>query len=935
MPRWRRLTNTASVSAADRLVTLPQDIPALTLGWEAVKWVSKYLRQPNGVRAGERFELVDSQLRFLLHWYALNEDGSWIYHHGVRRLSKGSGKSPFAAVLSLIELCAPVRLDDWDPAAPGGAKGIPVAMPLVQIAATAESQPLALDTPVRTTRGWSTVGDLAVGDLVFSSSGDAVPVARTTDVFLGEQCYRVTFNDGEEIVASASHGWTVERRNGHGDGWDVVTMTTAELAEFRGKSQNRRRSLRIPLVAVAGEKRHHPITPYLLGMWLGDGSKSNGVIAIDWRLRDEIEHLLREQLLPWEDLRFTKGLGNQGTVNVKRRDGICPRGHDYINDLGNRYEQAGHPACRKCIKWPRSGRFDEIKPSLRERLRAIGVLENKHIPDDYLQAEYADRMELLCGLIDSDGSIRPKGRASFVNADMRLFDQVCDLIASLGFRYSITQAEGTARRVHFMPRAGEAVAKLRHKAERQTNADHSLSRYRRVTSVVPVDSVPVKCIGIDTVDHLFNVGRRGVLTHNTTNTMRMVRALAPKGSRVCLDHDLEFGRTRYNKLPEGALEVITSSSAAAEGAEATHITADETEWWNPGNGGPTFAATLLDNLTKSGNRMLETCNSWKPGASSVAEDSYDSWIAQEEGRSRNESRILYDARIAPPTTDMADEDSLREALEHVYGDCWWADIRPIMVRIWDPKSRVDDSKRKYLNWPTAPEGSWADPQDWAALADPLRVVADQEEIVAFFDGSKTRDATALLGCCLSDGHVFTLGVWEPDNSHDVNSSVPVEEIDAAVERMFDRFDVKAFFADVKEWEGFTKVTWPQRYRDRLSLMAVPGGKSPEPIAWDMRSHSYDFTMAAELAEAEIREGAVAVKRGAPAAFTHDGDSRVARHIGNARRADGRWGVTVKKESKDSPDKIDACVCVIGVRMVWRLAKAGLVSKQKQRSGKVW
>lgn len=916
--RWPSMP---SVSAADRLVTLPQDIPPLTLGWEAVKWVSKYLRQPNGTRAGDRFELVDSQLRFLLHWYAIDEDGSWLYHHGVRRLSKGSGKSPFAAVLSLIELCAPVRLHDFDSSAPGGCKGVPVAMPLVQIAATAESQPLALGTPVRTTHGWSTIGDLAVGDLVFSSSGDPVPVARTTNVFHGEQCYRVSFDDGEQIVASASHGWTVEARNGHGDGWDVVTMTTAEMSEFRQRPQNRQRSLRIPLVPVAGEKRDLSVAPYLLGLWLGDGSKSNGVIAIDWRHRAEIEALLREQLLPWEDLRFTKGPGNQGIVNVKRRDGICPRGHDYINDPANWYEQAGHPACRKCIKWPRTGRFDSRKPSLRERLRAIGVLQNKHVPDDYLQAGYADRMELLCGLIDSDGSISTKGRASFVNADERLFDQVCDLIASLGFRYSVSRAEGTARRVHFVPRAGEPVAKLEYKARRQSGADRPLSRYRRVTSVIQVESVPVKCIGIDTVDHLFNVGRRGVLTHNTTNTMRMVRAFAPKGSRVCLDHNLEFGRTRYNKLPEGALEVITSSSAAAEGAESTHITADETEWWTPANGGPTFAATLLDNLTKSGNRMLETCNSWKPGIGSVAEDSYDSWLAQEEGRSRNESRILYDARIAPPDTDMSDDESLRRALEHVYGDCWWADIRPIMVRIWDPKSRPDDSKRKYLNWPTAPEGAWADPQDWAKIADPHRVVADREAVVLFFDGSKTRDTTALLGCCLSDGHVFTIDVWEPDNSHASTDAVPVEAIDAAVERSFDRYDVQAFFADVKEWEGFTKVTWPQRYKSKLTLWAVPGGKQPEPIAWDMRSHVYDFVMAAELCEAEIREGR----------FTHDGDARTARHIRNARRADTRWGISVKKESPDSPDKIDAAVCVIGVRMVWRLVKAK--TPEKKRTGK--
>ena len=178
----------------------------------------------------------------------------------------------------------------------------------------------------------------------------------------------------------------------------------------------------------------------------------------------------------------------------------------------------------------------------------------------------------------------------------------------------------------------------------------------------------------------------------------------------------------------------------------------------------------------------------------------------------------------------------------------------------------------------------------------------------FFDGSKSNDNTALVGCCLEDGHVFTVGVWEPEGDGDETGTVPVEAIDAAVARTFDRFDVRAFFADVKEWEGFVKVTWPQRYRDRLSLWAVPGGKTPEPIAWDMRSHSYDFTMAAELVEAEIAESV----------FTHDGHPATSRHVANARRADTRWGITIKKETPKSPAKIDAAVCVIGARMVHRL-----------------
>jgi len=542
-------------SPANRLVTLPSGVPEFTLGWEVVRWAGMYLKHPNGPRAGQRWKFVESQIRFLLWWYAVDEDANWLFHHGVRRLSKGSGKSPFAALMALAELCAPVRVDYFDPGAPGGLVGKPVDMPLVQIAATAESQ--------------------------------------------------------------------------------------------------------------------------------------------------------------------------------------------------------------------------------------------------------------------------------------------------------------------------------------------------------------------------------------TANTMRMVRAFAPKGSRLVQEYKLDPGKTKYYKAPEGTLEVITSSTTAAEGAEASFIVGDETEHWKPSNGGPELAATLEDNLTKSGSRMLETCNAWVPGLGTVAETSYDGWLAQEEGRTRGESKVLYDARIAPPDTDLTDEASLMAALEFVYEDCFWQKLRPIMERIWDPRSKPDDSKRKYLNWPTAAQDAWTTKESWAACTDATQVVADGEEIVAFFDGSKSRDATALIGCRVSDGFVFTIGVWEPETTHTTESVVPVGQVDAAVEQMFSRWDVLAFFADVKEWEGFTKVTWPERYTEDLLLHSVPSGNDPQVIAWDMRSHTYDFTLACELTEAEIRD------RG----FAHDGDSRVLRHVTNARRRPNRYGVSIGKESPDSPNKIDAAVCVVGARMVRRKLLASPEwkkrSAKKTRTGRVY
>jgi hypothetical protein len=398
----------------------------------------------------------------------------------------------------------------------------------------------------------------------------------------------------------------------------------------------------------------------------------------------------------------------------------------------------------------------------------------------------------------------------------------------------------------------------------------------------------------------------------TANTMRMVRAMSHKGTRLAKKYGLDVGKT-YVETPDGGkLQQITSSAAAAEGAELTFAVADETEHWTPAKGGPDLAETLDQNLAKTGARLMETCNAWIPGIGSVAEIAFDAWCLQQEGETIATQTILYDARVAPANTSLTDdpaegEISLTEALTYVYDDCWWVDIEPIKQRIWSPTYPVSRSRRFFLNQPNATEDAWITLQEWSVLADPNKVVEPGEEIVMFFDGSKSRDATALVGCRMSDGHVFTLGVWQPKGDDLVDTGA----VDSAVRRAFEKYTVVAFFADVREWESFVKVSWPDDLGSELVIHAVPKGKEPQAIAWDMRSHSYLFAEAAEMCLAEIQDGA----------FTHDGNWDTSRHIGNCRRAEFRGRGTVRKESKDSPNKIDAAVCVIGARMVRRLVLA--------------
>lgn len=396
----------------------------------------------------------------------------------------------------------------------------------------------------------------------------------------------------------------------------------------------------------------------------------------------------------------------------------------------------------------------------------------------------------------------------------------------------------------------------------------------------------------------------------TTNTWDPLLEMAREG-RVADEYDIEPMETFVN-VPRGRIEYTTSAAVSREGFRPVFCAMDQTESWVRSNGGHNLAATIRRNLAKVGGSSVETPNAWVPGLDSVAEKSHQAWQQQREGRLKGADGILFDHREAPPDTNPADRESLMAGLAVAYGDS--ADVNGghvnldrILEDYWDPATDPSDARRFYLNQIAPAEDAWVTPQEWAACADPTVVVPDGTEIVLFFDGSKSSDATALIGCVVESGHVFDAGVWEP-NPNDPDDQVPVHEVNAAVARAFDRWNPVAFFADVREWESYVHTMWPELYEDRLLVHANPRGRNAGPIAWDMRSRTQEFTLAAEACNSDITEQQ----------FTHDGSSPVARHVANARRRPNRYGVSIGKESPRSPLKIDAAVCVIGARMVRRV-----------------
>jgi phage terminase large subunit-like protein len=387
----------------------------------------------------------------------------------------------------------------------------------------------------------------------------------------------------------------------------------------------------------------------------------------------------------------------------------------------------------------------------------------------------------------------------------------------------------------------------------------------------------------------------------------------------------------FVNLPKGRIEFVTSAATSREGNRPVFCVLDQTEEWRPSNGGVKLAATLRRNLGKTNGSSIESPNAYLPGEGSVAEDSAEYWKRIAEGRAKDDG-LLYDHREADAGTDMADRESLLAGLEFVYGDSaamagGWVDLERIAAEVWDPATHPQDARRFYLNQITHASDSWISQPEWAGVAAADRVVGGGEEIVLGFDGSRRRsrgvtDATALVGCRVSDGHLFLLGCWEqPEGPFGEEWQVPTVEVLAAVEDAFKTYRVVGMYADPAKWESHV-ATWEAKHGRRLKVKST----AQHPIEWWMTGgRSNLIVRALEKFRSSVVDGEL----------THDGSSVLTRHVLNARRRESRSGIQIAKEHPESPRKIDAAIAAV---LAWQcrvdaVAK-GLGKTKQARSGRV-
>lgn len=348
---------------------------------------------------------------------------------------------------------------------------------------------LALDTIIPTPDGFKTMGELEKGDRVYGTDGKICNVVETTEILYDRPCYELTFIDGTKVIADANHEWITDARKDRDSKTRQpkpsikTTETIANSVMCRDEHNHR------ILVCVNGTEnteKDYIIHPYALGIWLGDGDSRNAAFTNpDMEIVDNLLKLG----LP------IRKLLSKYRYNIS--DGI-----------------------------KNSNQFKE-KDCFRTRLRKLNVLQNKHIPEEYFLGSYNQRLELLQGLMDTDGYANPKGQCEFVQKSKLLAEQVCCLVNGLGMRATIKEKRafcngkdcGIYYRVMFHAYKSKPVFKLKRKLERladENNLIH-LSRqlYRTITNCKPVESVPVKCIQVDSPDHCYLITKSYIRTHNS------------------------------------------------------------------------------------------------------------------------------------------------------------------------------------------------------------------------------------------------------------------------------------------------------------------------------------------------------------------------------------------------------------------------------------
>jgi hypothetical protein len=832
-----------------------------TLGHLVSDWIQQHCIVPDGFAKGRPYVMADWQLWCTVNHYRVREDAV------------------------------------WDPELPRVSTNFVYRRSQV----VAPQKALALDTPIATPSGWTTMGDVQPGEFVFDEQGAPTRVLSKSRVWESDT-YRVTFSDGASLVACGDHQWWVEKRTPSATYVEARVRTedmARDLVDAHGARRYRvpvARPLDLPEVDL-------PVDPYVLGAWLGDGNADDGrLTGLDREVFDRIA------LAGYEVRQMTA---------LKR-----------VNVIG-----------------------------LKAELRAAGVLRNKHIPEVYLRASEKQRWALLQGLMDTDGyaDVR-QGKCEFTTTLPALRDGVSELLHSLGIKHVSYAGDaalygrvtGPKWRTMFAARADMPVFHLDRKQARlrPANGGHAQFGHRRVVAVERVDTVPTQCLTVEAASHVFLAGREMIPTCNTGKGPWSAAIIACEGlgptvfrgwaaggeTYECADHGcdcgwvyvygpgepmgiprptpliqltatskeqtanvyrplkamfrgggLEVAETRtgeeFIRLPDdGRIDTVTSSAQSKLGNPVTFVLHDESGIYTKSNGMMTVADTQLRGLAGMDARALETTNPWDPSQRSTAQLTFESSVED----------IFRFYREPPAAWSYRNRDERRKIHRFVYEGSWWVNldaIEGLALEMMD-RGETAQAERFFGNRRVRGAGTWLPDGLWASR-ERVTAVPDGAEVCAGFDGSDTDDWTGIR-LETREGFQFT-PTYGPDarptvwNPAEFGGRIPRIEVHAAWSELNTRYRIRRAYLDPPLWQTELE-DWALLYGEDVF------------VPW--------ATYRTTQMHAALQRTVVDLSSGR---LWHDGCRFTRTHVDNARRAP-RPGERYILMKPSQPEKIDMAMC---------------------------
>lgn len=254
------------------------------------------------------------------------------------------------------------------------------------------------------------VEDIKIGDLLMGD--DSTPRAILSLARGRERMYWIRQNKGIDYRVNESHILSLKksRREGKGERGDIIDISVRDWLQKSEKFRNNYKGYK---VAIKFPEQRTSLPPYFLGIWLGDGAAANSEIAT----QDE------------EIIAYLSELANQLGLKLKS------------------YQKNPNKCPQYCVTGGYTGNKGY---SLRGVLREIGVLGNKHIPEAFLINSAQKRLELLAGLIDSDGHYLVQSNGyEITQKDKALTKQIKFLCDSLGFRTSFAPKKASIKSIGY------------------------------------------------------------------------------------------------------------------------------------------------------------------------------------------------------------------------------------------------------------------------------------------------------------------------------------------------------------------------------------------------------------------------------------------------------------------------------------------------------